>query len=113
MDSLIRDITFGCRLLWKDRGFALTAILTLDASLYRLIFSQALGVGIPALALGLVGGYVSGILMSAAFPEFPEPFDPGLFAGVIAVLGLVQVLASLIPAHRATRVDPMAALRLE
>ena len=51
--------------------------------------------------------------MAAAFPEFPEPFDPGLFAGVIVVLGLVQVLASLIPAHRATRVDPMAALRLE
>ena len=33
MDSLIRDITFGCRLLWKDRGFALTAILTLAISI--------------------------------------------------------------------------------
>ena len=98
----------------QTREMGLRMALGADsASLYRLIFSQALGVGIPALALGLVGGYGSGILMSAAFPEFPEPFDPGLFAGVIVVLGLVQVLASLIPAHRATRVDPMAALRLE
>lgn len=98
----------------QTREMGLRRALGADsASLYRLIFSQALGVGIPALALGLVGGYGSGILMSAAFPEFPEAFDPGLFAGVIVILGLVQVLASLIPAHRATRVDPMAALRLE
>jgi predicted permease len=29
MDSLIRDVKFGARVLWKDRGFAATAILTL------------------------------------------------------------------------------------
>ena len=29
MDSLFRDVRFGARILWKDRGFATTAVLTL------------------------------------------------------------------------------------
>ena len=98
----------------QTREMGLRMALGADsASLYRLIFSQALRVGVPALGLGLVGGYGSGILMTAAFPEFPGAFDPTLFAGVVVLLGMVQLLASLMPARRATRVDPMAALRLE
>ncbi|HEV2180768.1 MAG TPA: FtsX-like permease family protein, partial [Gemmatimonadaceae bacterium] len=37
--------------------------------------------------------------------------DPVTFAGVAAVLLVVAALASLVPAHRATRLDPLAALR--
>ena len=33
MESLLRDITLGIKLLWKDRGFAATAILTLAVCL--------------------------------------------------------------------------------
>jgi ABC-type lipoprotein release transport system permease subunit len=41
------------------------------------------------------------------------PRDPLTFAGVVALLLLVAVGASWLPARRATRVDPMIALRAD
>jgi putative ABC transport system permease protein len=41
------------------------------------------------------------------------PLDPATFAGVAAVFALVAAVAASIPAHRATRVDPLVALRTE
>jgi putative ABC transport system permease protein len=39
--------------------------------------------------------------------------DPALFCGVALGMGLMAIAASLIPARRAMRIDPMAALRQE
>ena len=40
-------------------------------------------------------------------------FDPGAFLAVVGLLGVVAVLATLVPAARALRIDPMTALRYE
>jgi predicted permease len=76
----------------------------------RLIFGQGmiqLGIGL-ALGLALAAG-VSRLLSIILFDV--QPRDPMIFGGVVAVLAAAGLLACLLPAKRATSVDPMIALR--
>jgi hypothetical protein len=64
------------------------------------------------LALGLAGAFGASQLLQQALYEV-EPFDPAIFASVAVFFALVAALACVIPARRASRVDPMVALRSE
>ncbi len=64
------------------------------------------------LALGVVGALGVGTLL-AAFLRETNPRDPITLAIVIVLLCAVSMIASLVPARRAARVDPMVVLRAE
>ena len=64
------------------------------------------------LALGSVGAWVVVQLLASAM-WFVYPISVGTFVLIAATLGLAAVVASLVPARRALRVDPLAALRYE
>ena len=95
-----RGREFGIRqALGADRGTILTLVL-----------KQGL------MTAGL--GIVLGLIASAGASRFMETmlfgvdrYDPGVFAAVTVVLLIVAVAACYVPARRATRVDPMVALR--
>jgi predicted permease len=64
------------------------------------------------LAVGLVASLEASQLMRDLLYQI-KPFDPAIFAVVAATLLAVAALACLVPAWRASRVDPMQALRTE
>jgi putative ABC transport system permease protein len=78
----------------------------------RLIMRQGawqLGIGV---AIGLAGAWaVSTLLANFIFGVGPR--DPITFAGTVVVLVATGLVASWIPARRATRVDPLVAIRTE
>jgi ABC-type antimicrobial peptide transport system permease subunit len=63
----------------------------------------AIGVVLSLALARLVAGFLHGV----------SPFDPATYATVPAFLAVVALLASSLPARRATRVDPIVALRYE
>ncbi|MGA2602500.1 MAG: hypothetical protein ABSH09_36520 [Bryobacteraceae bacterium] len=64
------------------------------------------------LVLGLAGAIAASRLLSSMLFEV-KPGDPLTYAGVAVLLGLVALAATYLPARRAARVDPLAALRIE
>jgi len=72
--------------------------------------------GIRLTAVGLligIAGAVGGARLISHLLYGVTPADAGTFAGVALVLAATAVVATLIPARRATRVDPVVALRSE
>jgi putative ABC transport system permease protein len=82
------------------------------AEVFRLIVGEGLRLTAVGIALGVAGSVgVGRLLTSLLFGVGPG--DPRTFAVTAAMLVMVGVVACVIPARRATRVDPMVALRAE
>lgn len=81
-------------------------------ALLRLVLGQ----GARTAALGVAGGLLLGAAVARLLGGFlcgANPFDPATFLGGAVVLGAVTLLATLRPALRAARTDPVVALRAE
>ena len=63
-------------------------------------------------ALGLAGAWLSTRALTTLLYGV-QPTDPLTFAAVPVILGLTALAASYVPARRASRVDPMVALRVD
>jgi putative ABC transport system permease protein len=81
-------------------------------ALRAMVLWQGLGVALVGLALGLVGALGLSRLLRAVLYDV-SPTDPLALAAAAGVLGGVAAIACLIPAVRATRVNPVDALRSE
>lgn len=77
-----------------------------------MVLRQGLAIAAIGVGIGLVAAAVLSRSLSAILFEI-DPLDPVTFAAVPVVLLLVVALATLGPATRAARVDPMVALREE
>jgi predicted permease len=82
------------------------------SSVLRLVLGHGMvlvGIGV---VIGLIAAYAAAGLMRSIL-VVGNPHDPATFAVTAAALSAVALLASYIPARRATRIDPLIALRTD
>jgi putative ABC transport system permease protein len=83
-----------------------------QSQVLMLILRQGLILTSTGLGIGLLGALALTRLLSSMLFEV-EATDPLTFAAIVVILGIVSLIASYIPARRATRVPPLIALRYE
>ncbi len=89
-----------------------TALGAQSRDVLRLVFRQAAQPVITGIVLGILGAAALGRYLTSLLYGV-QPVDPLVLSIVTVLLFLVAGLATLIPARRATQVDPMVALRNE
>jgi ABC-type antimicrobial peptide transport system permease subunit len=81
-----------------------------------LVLRRVMGQGLQLTCVGLVAGLTGALVLTRLMETLlfgVRPNDPATLAGVATLITAVAAAASLVPAVRATRVDPMVALRDE
>ena len=97
----------------RTREFGVRLALGADRSnIYRQVLKHAVFLGIAGCALGLLtSSFISGLLQANLYKV--GRFDLPIFVLVPAVLLAVALFAAYWPARRATKIDPMVAIRYE
>ncbi len=124
VETLVRDLRSAVRTLRRDAALTTFAILIIgvgvgaSTTVFGVVNAQAqiltqtmtlaatgLAIGLPAawMAAKAIQGLLFGVVSS----------DPVTFGGVVAVVAIVAGLAGSVPATRASRIDPVLALRSE
>jgi len=83
-----------------------------DVAILTNILLGALRVSSLGIAIGLVVAALCARLLTPVLFE-TSPFDPVTFVGVVILVTVCSVFAALVPAIRATRIQPAVALRYE
>ena len=78
----------------------------------KLMLKQGLVLTLIGTAIGIAGALALTRLLSTLLFGVNSA-DPAIFAGIVLLLMLVSLVACYLPARRATRIDPMTALRSE
>lgn len=81
-----------------------------SGNVLRLVLRRGLGLSVAGALIGLVGAVALGRVIRSLLWEV-SPADPITLAAVLVVLPACALLATFIPAWRASRIDPMEALR--
>jgi ABC-type antimicrobial peptide transport system permease subunit len=140
-DSLRQDLRVGLRVLLKQKNFCTLAVTALalgicgvmnfsvnqrtsefgirmalgadSTSILAMVLRQGSVQLVLGLGLALLIATLGGQGIQNALSNMNSPRDPLTYFAVAALLTVVAFVATLIPARRATRVDPMNALRAE
>jgi predicted permease len=95
----------------RELGIRL-ALGAASGDVLRLVVRQGLSISVGGVAIGIAGALAAGRAIAALLYGV-SPHDPLVLITVTVVLLAVAALASYLPARRATKVDPMVALRHE
>jgi predicted permease len=76
------------------------------------VMRETAGLTIVGVLIGIIAGLGATRLIRSMLYGL-EPHDPAIFAGAAALLAVVAAVAGYLPARRASRVDPMVALRID
>jgi len=83
-----------------------------SADIRRLVLGQGMRVATLGAALGLIAAFIASRYVESLLFETPAR-DPVAFGTAAATILVVALIAALVPARRASRVDPVVALRSE
>ena len=126
IESFSQDVRVGLRVLFKEKSFCFLAVLVLGLGIMQarrragecsaarcdargaLMIGLVIGAGTAALLLGVLA---AAALQNILFKV--NALDPFIYFVVAGLLTVVAALSCFVPARRATRVDPMVALRYE
>jgi ABC-type antimicrobial peptide transport system permease subunit len=104
-------VSFMVTMRQKEIGIRM-ALGAEGGSVLKLIVRQSIVPVLVGCALGGVGAVIVGMLLRSRLYGV-SPMDPLAFGGAALVLLITMVAASLAPARRASRVDPIQVLRTE
>jgi putative ABC transport system permease protein len=104
-------IAYGVTQRTREFGIRL-ALGAAPRDVLHLVLREGALLAVVGLALGLAGAFASARFLQELVYQV-SVYDPAVFGTVFTLLALVAVAASFLPARRATKVDPMIALRAE
>jgi putative ABC transport system permease protein len=81
-------------------------------SIFRAVLAQT----VATVAAGLFAGFIASIWLGRSLSSLlfrTSPLDPSIFAASVLILSFAGILAAWLPARRATRINPVVALRHE
>jgi predicted permease len=104
-------LAYSVSLRTKEIGIRMALGSSADG-IFRLILKEGVAILAAGFALGLGGIFAMGRFFRSELYD-TGPFDPAVLSSAAAILAVVALAACLLPARRATRIEPVTALRQE